>query len=87
MKTLLSLREKIEATDRALLDCLKKRADLVQQVGIFKKQHDLAFEDKAREDFLLEKIIENNDTAYSNEDIIEIFRLIFKASLALQKKD
>jgi chorismate mutase len=81
------LREKIDSADRELLEVLSKRMRLVEAIGELKRAEGLEIEDKARWDDLLHKRVSwAGGLHLSSELIRDIFELIHKAAIVLEKK-
>ncbi len=88
MKTLDSLRKKIERTDRKITKLLKKRYSLVKKIGAVKRKENISIIHKDREKQLLLKT-----KLYCKESkaifryISNIFKHIYKESHKVQKRD
>jgi 3-deoxy-7-phosphoheptulonate synthase / chorismate mutase len=67
-------REQITAADRALVDLINTRLELVEQLRRYKEQHDLPFFDPAREEWMLAYLTRENRGPLSAEGLAEIYR-------------
>lgn len=88
MKTLDSLRKKIERTDIKITKLLKKRYALVKKIGSVKQKNEIPVVNKDREKRLLSKMkkyCKGSKEIYKY--ISNIFKHIYKQSHKLQKKD
>lgn len=86
METLAQLRSEIDHISLEILQLLNKRAEIAQQIGVVKSQSGTMNKfDPRREQELLLWLIEHNDGPLSDETIIQLFKEIFKASLAVQE--
>ena len=85
--SLQSLREKIDALDKPLIDLISKRARLAQQVAEVKTASDaeVRFYRPEREAKILRKVIEQNQGPLSEEEMAHLFREIMSACLALEQ--
>ena len=79
------LRQKIDEIDRQLIDLLSQRADLVHEVGVFKKREGLQIYAPEREEALLRKLVEMNQGRLPESAIRAIYREIMSAALALEE--
>lgn len=82
----LDCRRQIDAVDDALFELLKHRAELVAELYAIKKEHQAALRDRSRETEIITRIKNKNDSLLKDDDLILIFRSIFKACLNLQKR-
>ncbi|MGL6009717.1 MAG: bifunctional 3-deoxy-7-phosphoheptulonate synthase/chorismate mutase [Culicoidibacterales bacterium] len=88
METLAQLRSEIDHISLEILQLLNKRAEIAQQIGVVKSQSGTMNKfDPRREQELLLWLIEHNDGPLSDETIIQLFKEIFKAALAVQEAD
>lgn len=86
-KELRRLREQIDDADRDLLDALGKRMKLVQDVGEYKKAHELDVSDSARErDVMSTRSSWGANRGLSSGFVRELFERIIKHAKELQKK-
>ena len=72
------LREQIAAVDRALLEALNRRVELVASIKRYKEERGLAFVDPAREDELLDELAGVNSGPVSDDGVREVFRTILE---------
>jgi chorismate mutase len=71
-KTLDDLREQLAVNDRALLDLVNKRLDLVQQIKQRKTELGVEFVDPEREAWLLDHLRSANGGPLSDEGLREL---------------
>lgn len=74
--TLDDLREQLAVNDRALLDLVNKRLDLVQQIKQRKAELGVAFVDPEREAWLLDHLRGANDGRLSDEGLRELLATV-----------
>ena len=74
--TLGDLRNLLEANDRALLDLVNRRLDLVQQIKQRKEELGLAFVDPEREAWLLDHLHGANNGPLSDEGLHELLTAV-----------
>jgi chorismate mutase len=67
------LRDEISGLDRAILDAVNARLDLVAELKRYKEEHDLPFVDPDRERRLLEDLVAANRGPLSEEGLRELF--------------
>lgn len=89
MPTLNEVRKEIDKIDLEILDLLKKRSDIVKQVGPLKSKasKNPVFIRHEREADMLNQLTENNKTALSDDDLQNIFREIISACRALEAEN
>ena len=75
-KTLDDLREQLAVNDRALLDLVNKRLDLVQQIKQRKAELGVAFLDPEREAWLLDHLSNANSGRLSDEGLREFLSAV-----------
>jgi chorismate mutase len=75
-KTLDDLREQLAVNDRALLDLVNKRLDLVQQIKVRKGELGVAFLDPEREAWLLDHLRNANSGRLSDEGLRELLSAV-----------
>jgi chorismate mutase len=75
-KTLDELREQLAVNDRALLDLVNKRLDLVQQIKVRKGELGVAFLDPEREAWLLDHLRNANSGRLSDEGLRELLSAV-----------
>lgn len=85
MQSIKSIRREIDQVDSELLHLLKKRSAIIQTLLKAKIASGKNLFDEQRETAILQRIQHQNTSPYSSDDIIEIYRAIFRASLNLQK--
>ena len=83
-KKLNVLRNSINLLDDKILDLLKERAEIVTEIGEYKKSN-IAVVDIGREQKILDRLIQNSQIKYSKDSIVRIWREIFHASTKLQQ--
>jgi chorismate mutase len=71
--TIRRLRDEIAAADRAVLDAVNRRLDLVAELRRHKAEHGIEFVDSEQERRLLDRLVEANDGPLSNEAVRELF--------------
>jgi len=74
--TLGDLRNLLEANDRALLDLVNRRLDLVQQIKQRKEELGVAFVDPEREAWLLDHLRGANNGPLSDEGLDELLTAV-----------
>lgn len=86
-KQLEGLRKKIDKVDSQILGLLKKRLDLVANVGMIKKKNKVKPLDRKRWQMVLKKLSENaKKQGISNVLIRKIWNLIHEEALKIEKK-
>jgi chorismate mutase len=75
-KRLDDLREQLALNDRALLDVVNKRLDLVQQIKQRKSELGVEFVDPEREAWLLDHLREANSGLLSDEGLRELLETV-----------
>jgi chorismate mutase/prephenate dehydratase len=83
-KTLIELRQEIDAIDDRLMASLNQRAALVVEVGKLKAGEKRDFHVPSREREIYERLISHNPGPFPNEGLRSVFREIISASLALE---
>tara|TARA_B100000579_G_C22777830_1_gene827595 strand:- start:18 stop:1364 length:1347 start_codon:yes stop_codon:yes gene_type:complete len=78
------LRGNINSLDDKILDLLRKRAEIVTEIGEHKKSK-TAVVDIEREQKVLDRLLKNSQAKYSKDSIVRIWREIFQASTKLQQ--
>ncbi len=85
--TLAELRLRIDHTDRELLQLLALRQELIQEVGVFKKQHNVQVLQPTRWSDVLQKNIRAGvKLGLSKQFITDIWERIHKEALELEGK-
>jgi len=72
------LRERITAADRAVLEAVNGRLELVAELKAYKEEHGIGFLDPDRERRLLEQLREVNPGPLSAEGVDELFGTILE---------
>jgi chorismate mutase len=67
------LRERISDNDRAIVDAINRRLQLVQQLKQYKESRGVEFVDLAREEWMLQYLLRANRGPLSTEGLKEIF--------------
>jgi chorismate mutase len=75
-KKLGDLREQLALNDRALLDVVNKRLDLVQQIKQRKSELGVEFVDPEREAWLLDHLRDANSGLLSDEGLRELLETV-----------
>lgn len=84
-ETLEDLRFMIDDFDRQLLDVIKKRMDVVKDIGQYKKNNNMTILQPARWDHVLKKSINMSKKAFlSDEMVLKIFTAIHEESINKQ---
>lgn len=81
MKDLQDLRDQIDAINNELLQLLKKRFELSEQISNIKTKEDLPFKDSDRESIMLQTIESSLKEHKAGPEILTIFKKIFEQSL------
>lgn len=87
MDTLEAYRKEIDAIDEQLIALLKKRLNIAEKIGIYKKTNNIDVLDKSREHEIIERL--NNKAKEHNlsEKLLkEIWQLLFKESYSIEGK-
>lgn len=83
--TLEKLREQLDVIDDSLLKLLNLRAFFVAQIGLLKKKNGMEIVDEKREQEIFQKLLQNNPGHFSDEAIIDIFKVIIQKCRELQR--
>ncbi|HEY5714666.1 MAG TPA: chorismate mutase [Candidatus Gracilibacteria bacterium] len=83
-KAIIDARTKINKIDVGILDLLKKRIRLAQEIGQHKNAHGLDVNDVSRERELLRMLIEANGGDIPDEKLLEIWGKIIELSKTVQ---
>ncbi len=67
------LREQITDTDRALVETINKRLEIVQQLWRYKERHGLPLHDPTREEWMLRYLTRANRGPLSTEGLAELY--------------
>ena len=70
------IRDQITGVDRALLDAVNRRLELVRELWHHKERQGLPFVDSAREESLLRHLREVNAGPLSDEGLAELYALV-----------
>jgi chorismate mutase len=73
-------REQISDNDRAIVDAVNTRLNLVAQVKAYKESRGLGFLDPEREEWMLQYLSRANRGPLSGEGLQELFRMILDLS-------
>ena len=73
-------REQISDNDRAIMDAVNRRLNLVAQVKAYKDSRGLGFLDPEREEWMLQYLSRANRGPLSAEGLHELFRMILDLS-------
>ncbi len=84
-EALAKLREEIDALDRQILACLKKRYRIVGEVGRLKRQMGMTVLDLGREKALLERLLRENQGEFPEESLKAIFLEIINTCRSAQE--
>ena len=85
-KRILKLREELNDIDEKILKLLEERMDIVREVGHIKSELDIPIEDKAREKEIIDRLSDHAGKRLTENQLIRIFRAVFKSSKLEQKK-
>lgn len=81
------LRAQIDQINGQLLELLNERARIAQEIGRVQQQMGTRFYDPEREAAMLQRLEMANNGPFSNVTIKNLFREIFRASLALEEEE
>lgn len=73
-------RDQISDNDLKIVDAINKRLKLVKQLKAYKEQHGVAFEDPAREEWMLTFVSRANKGPLSAEGLTELYRHLVEVS-------
>lgn len=86
MKKLADLRKKIDVLDNELLELISKRVDLVNDIGIIKKQNKAKILDNQRRTEVLKKWLSHPvSKKISSKNIKTIYKTIHDISIEIEK--
>ncbi len=74
--TLDELRKKVSDTDRAILEAVNVRLELVTQIKAWKESHGIGFLDPAREQAMLQELTAANSGPLSEQGVRELLAAI-----------
>jgi len=77
-------RQSIDLIDKKLLQLLTERSVCIDNIAEIKRQKKLTIYDGQRENFIIDKVVQENPTHYHAIDIANIFHAIFRAGLHQQ---
>lgn len=87
MDSLESYREQIDAIDAELIALLKKRLQIAEKIGMYKKANNIDVLDKSREHEIIEKLSAGAKEHDLSEKLLkEIWQLLFEASYSVEEK-
>jgi len=82
-----TMRTKIDVIDHQLIDMLGKRMDVADDIGVLKKEHNVAVLQSKRWSEILEKmILQGEEKQLSEEFILRVFKAIHQESINHQEK-
>ena len=81
------LRDQIDPINLQILELLNKRAEIASEIGKVQSEIGTRFYDPQREAAMLEAILQANNGPFSNETIQQLFREIFRATLAMEEDE
>ncbi|MCP1312563.1 bifunctional 3-deoxy-7-phosphoheptulonate synthase/chorismate mutase [Paenibacillus tyrfis] len=81
------LRQKLDETNRQLLELLSERAQIAQEIGNIKEKQGIPKFDPVREKEMLTELVASNKGPFTDDTIRHLFKQIFQASLNLQVTD
>ena len=84
-KRILNLRVEIDEIDAKIITLLKSRMDVSRKVGELKAALHIPVEDKGREEEIIQRLGELADRNLKEEQLIRIFKAVFKSSKQIQK--
>ena len=79
-RALEQLRDEIMAADRALVEAINTRLELVARIRRHKERHNVPFLDPAREEWMLAYLTRANRGPLSGEGLAEIYALVLDVS-------
>ena len=81
------LRKRIDELNARLLETLQERAEVVLAISRLKEEIGMQSHDPRREEEMLRKLTRASSGPFGPAELREIFRAIFRASLALQERE
>ena len=84
-KRIQKLRERIDEIDEEIIQLLKKRMGISNEVGKLKEELHIPVEDKKREKEMIDRLTKKAGKNLSEEQLIRIFTSVFKSSKQIQK--
>jgi 3-deoxy-7-phosphoheptulonate synthase/chorismate mutase len=82
---LLQLRAEIDRFDGWILALLRARGEVVMEIARLKRRLGLRTRDPNREEEMLRALTRNPPTPFSADEVRQVFRAVFHASLRLQE--
>jgi chorismate mutase len=82
---ILHLRKTIDKIDQQIIRLLKDRMIAAKKVGELKKELQIPIEDQSREREILQRLAEYAGNSITDEQLIRIFKAVFKSSKQVQK--
>ena len=86
-KVIKELRNSIDKVDDQIFDLILKRYDYAEKIGRIKKKMDLPFNDKAREEIIIERLSEKLSTKINSKEIKKIIDPIISISKDIQRRE
>lgn len=83
-RRILEIRRRIDRLDDELLELLIQRLKLGREIGYAKREIGMAVIDEAREQQLLQRLIQKAGSKMSETDVVEIFSKILEMSRRAQ---
>lgn len=83
--TIEELRAAVDGIDNRMLDLLRERADLVQQIGMLKEKTGKSYYAPEREEVLLRRLVTDNRSRLPESSIRAIYREILSCMRALEQ--
>lgn len=81
------LRAQVDLIDRNIITSLAERMELVEEIGRYKKEHNIEALDEGRRDALLKTWIKTGRALSLPEDLLrDIFSAIHEHSVSIEKK-
>ena len=84
-KRIKKLRERIDEIDEEIIQLLKKRMGISNEVGKLKEELHIPVEDKKREKEIIDRLTKKAGKNLSEEQLIRIFTSVFKSSKQVQE--
>ena len=82
---ILHLGKTIDKIDQQIIRLLKDRMIAAKKVGELKKELQIPIEDRSREREILQRLAEYAGNSITDEQLIRIFKAVFKSSKQVQK--
>ena len=84
-KRIKKLRERIDEIDEEIIQLLKKRMGISNEVGKLKEELHIPVEDNKREKEIIDRLTKKAGKNLSEEQLIRIFTTVFKSSKQVQE--